>query len=101
MTPPEVILWVALRNRQLGNLKFRRQHPVGIYVADFYCYEARLVVEIDGPAHFDRVQCDRLRDEWMHGQGLRVLRIPAMDVFRDLDSVLRTILDWAQRPIVD
>jgi very-short-patch-repair endonuclease len=51
ITPPEVILWCRLRNRQLNGAKFRRQHPIGRYVVDFYCHQNKLVIELDGPTH--------------------------------------------------
>jgi very-short-patch-repair endonuclease len=54
-TPPEQLLWLALRNGQIAGLKFRRQYPVGPYVVDFYCHSANLVVEIDGMSHIDRL----------------------------------------------
>ncbi len=99
MSPPEVILWNELRNRRLAGLKFRRQHPLGPYFADFYCHEARLVVEIDGASHRDRVAHDRHRDAWMRSQGLQILRIPASHVSKDKHAVLSTILDTARANI--
>src|SRR5437868_4924133 len=75
MTPPEQILWSRLRGSKLGGLKFRRQHPLGAYIADFYCHEAGLVVELDGITHFYRSDArDVIRDRWMDEGGLRVLR---------------------------
>ncbi|WP_449474255.1 endonuclease domain-containing protein [Sphingobium chungangianum] len=93
MSPPEVALWQWLRQRPSG-LKFRRQHPVGPYVLDFYCASARLAVEIDGSGHdhIERVTHDERRDIWLRAQGFRVLRIKAIDVLTDLDSVMRHIL---------
>ena len=81
MTLPEVILWQSLRQRPDG-LKFRRQHPTGPYVLDFYCGDARLAVEVDGEAHSlgDRPQRDVARDEWLREAGIETLRIPAVDV---------------------
>lgn len=96
MSLPEVTLWKALRLRPDG-LKFRRQHPAGLYVADFYCHAARLVVEIDGTAHDfgDRPQSDAKRDLWFEAAGLHVLRIPAREVLRDLDAVVCHIIATA------
>lgn len=93
MSPPEVALWTALRERPEG-LKFRRQHPSGPYVADFYCHAARLVVEVDGAAHDfgDRPQRDPARDRWFAQRGLAVLRIPASMVSNDLDSAVRGLV---------
>lgn len=99
MTPPEVILWVELRARKLGGFKFRRQHPMGPYIADFYCHEARLVVEVDGATHDGQGAKDRRRDEWMRQQGVAVLRISASEVSKDLNSVLRTIHAWATQGV--
>ncbi|MEO8926182.1 MAG: endonuclease domain-containing protein [Caulobacteraceae bacterium] len=58
MSPPEVILWAKLRVRVPGQPNFRRQHPIGPFIADFYCAAARLVIEIDGAGHGDEVQRD-------------------------------------------
>lgn len=90
-TTPEHLLWLALRNGQIGGLKFRRQHPIGPYVVDFYCHSAGLVVEVDGMSHHDKLQQDRERTEYIEGQGLRVLRVINDDVMRDLDAVTREI----------
>jgi very-short-patch-repair endonuclease len=96
MSPPEVRLWQALRTRP-GSLKFRRQHPSGPYVADFYCHSARLIIEVDGEAHSrgDRPQRDAARDRWFQARRLRIMRIPAVEVLRDCDAVVRGILATA------
>ena len=75
MTIAETILWRGLRNRGNG-AKFRRQVPIGPYVADFVCVAAGLIVELDGPPHDEPEQQlhDRRRDAWLHSQGWRVLR---------------------------
>ena len=88
MSLPEALLWKILKKRPSG-VKFRRQHPVGNYVADFYCAERRLIVEIDGIAHDmgDRPERDARRDEWMRSCGMEVMRIPASDVLRDPEDV--------------
>ncbi|MBD3837737.1 MAG: endonuclease domain-containing protein [Brevundimonas sp.] len=93
MTPPEARLWICLRRRGLGGLKFRRQHPVGPYVLDFYCAETKLAVEVDGQvhAHSDRAEHDRRRTEWLERHGVLVLRIVAEAVRVDLDGVLASI----------
>ena len=97
---PEVALWAQLRTRPNG-LKFRRQHPAGPYVLDFYCAEARLCVEVDGEAHSfeDRAARDARRDALLAAQGVETLRIAARDVLRELDAVMRHILsEAASRP---
>ena len=91
-TIPERILWNHLRNRQLGGLKFRRQQPIGPYVADFYCESARLVVELDGRSHDDHEQADARRDAYMRGLGLVVLRVPNDELLHNREGVLETVL---------
>jgi very-short-patch-repair endonuclease len=86
MSPPEVKLWALLR-RSPNALKFKRQHAVGPYVADFYCPAAKLVIEIDGKIHDFTVERDEQRDEYMRGLGLMIIRIPAAEVMRDAWSV--------------
>ncbi|MEG3145055.1 endonuclease domain-containing protein [Sphingomonas sp. RT2P30] len=93
MTPPEVRLWQWLRTRP-GGFKFRHQHPTGPYVFDFYCAAVKLVIEVDGEVHArgDRPERDIVRDAWCAGQGMRVMRIAALDVMQDLDAVSRAIM---------
>jgi very-short-patch-repair endonuclease len=98
-TPPEELLWLALRNGQIAGLKFRRQHPVGRYVVDLYCHSAGLVVEIDGMSHIDQLEQDQERINYFNQQGLKVLRVTNQDVMNDLDAVARGIaqaagVDW-------
>ena len=90
---PEVLLWRVLRARPAG-LRFRRQHPAGRYVLDFFCPSARLAVEVDGEAHGrgDRPERDALRDAWLAAQGVRVVRVRAVDVLDDLDAVVLHIV---------
>jgi very-short-patch-repair endonuclease len=90
-TPPEELLWLALRNRQIGGLKFRRQHPVGRYVVDFYCHDASLVVEVDGMSHDCKAAADAQKTAYLESQGLRIVRVTNADVMRDLDAVTREI----------
>ena len=99
LTPPEARLWVCLRRRALAGLKFRRQHPIGPYVLDFYCAEAKLAVEVDGQSHShpDRIDHDRRRTEWLERQGLAVFRIAAEEVRTNLDGVLVSIRAVAER----
>jgi len=102
MTPPEIALWQVLRTRPEG-LKFRRQHPAGPYVADFYCHAARLVVEVDGEAHGRGVRpaADDRRDQWFDARGLQTLRLPAGVVRRDLDASVRGIVAVAKSRLAD
>jgi very-short-patch-repair endonuclease len=93
LTPPEVALWVALRRRDLGGIRFRRQHPLGPWVLDFYCAERRLAVEVDGQGHnHGPLGRDERRDSDLAQRGVRVLRFTAADVMGDIEAVLATIL---------
>ncbi len=98
LSPPEARLWVRLRARRLHGFKFRRQHPVGPYVLDFYCAAARLAVEVDGRSHEtpERLAHDRRRTAWLAGQGVRVIRVAAWDVRDELDGVLAFIARTAR-----
>lgn len=92
-TEPEHRLWQALRSEQLG-VKFRRQHNIGSYVADFYSAEAKLIVEVDGDSHYADTaarQHDVERDKYFTMLGLRVLRVTNTDVMANLDGVLQHI----------
>lgn len=96
MTLPEVLLWERLRSGKTG-AKFRRQHPVGSYVADFCCLPLRLIVEIDGKAHDmgTNPQRDIARDRILTENGYTVLRISASDVLNDMDRVIDMIAQTA------
>ena len=100
MSLPEIMLWQFLRQKPEG-IKFRRQHPSGPYVADFYCHEARLVIEVDGEAHGrgDAPQLDARRDQWFAEKGLVVLRIPATEIMRELNNATTAIMEAAKRRI--
>ncbi|WP_298747485.1 endonuclease domain-containing protein [uncultured Brevundimonas sp.] len=89
MSLPEVLLWKAVRRDKLG-ARFRRQHPEGPWILDFYCHAARLAVEIDGAGHDDpdRMLLDRKRTRWLEQRGISVHRIPARAVLGNLDGVL-------------
>ncbi|MGH8225475.1 MAG: endonuclease domain-containing protein [Gammaproteobacteria bacterium] len=90
-TDAERILWRRLRDRQLDGWKFRRQHPIGSYVTDFYCVEAALVVEVDGGQHALRRKSDRERTEALVKLGIRVIRFWNNDVLAHTDAVLEQI----------
>ncbi|MCA1653391.1 MAG: endonuclease domain-containing protein [Sphingomonadales bacterium] len=97
MSLPEVLLWHALRRHAAG-LKFRRQHPSGPYILDFFCSDARLAFEIDGEAHGigDRPARDERRDAWFAANGIATLRIRAGDVLDDLEAVITWIIAEAR-----
>ena len=94
MTPPELALWSVLRKRP-DDFKFRRQHPMGDDLSlDFYCNDARLCIEVDGEAHNrgDRPVRDERRDALLAAHGIETLRVPAVEVLKNLDGVLTHIL---------
>ena len=100
MTNAEVILWSRLRQGALAGLRFRRQHPIGPYIADFACISARLVIEIDGATHSTKTELNRdaRRDAFLSQNGWNILRFGNQDVYHHLDGVLETILSHTPTP---
>jgi very-short-patch-repair endonuclease len=94
LTLPEGLLWRFLRSRP-GRFKFRRQHPFGAYILDFFCFDAGLAIEVDGIAHDmgRNPERDLRRDSWLAEQGIRTIRFAASDVLEDMEAVTRAILD--------
>ncbi len=90
-TPAEEIMWALLRNRKLMGLKFRRQHQFGEYIADFYCHEAKLVIELDGKIHEQKIAKDKKRDAYMQAIGLTVLRFANEEFLSNPDATLNKI----------
>ncbi len=84
-------MWKRLRGAQLLGYNFRRQHPVGRAILDFYCPAGRLCVELDGPIHDSRCEYDAARDAWLASHGVRVLRFRNEEVFNDIEAVLARI----------
>ena len=93
LTPAEAWLWTNLKNSQLDGKKFRRQHGIGPYIADFYCPECRVIVELDGAAHQGVLagERDAARDQYLTNLGINVLRFENRAVFDNLEFVLETI----------
>jgi len=98
MSLPEVLLWKALKGGAVDRLHFRKPHPIGPYILDFYCDAAKLAVEVDGATHGteDRPERDDRRDAWLAAQGIATLRLPASLVLRDVDAAVRTIVGHLQ-----
>jgi very-short-patch-repair endonuclease len=92
-TEPEIRLWRALSNCQLAGLKFRRQAPIGVYIADFFCPAIGLIVEVDGHTH--DAASDAGRDRDMERVGFHTLRVGNTEVMSNLDGVLARIIDVA------
>ncbi len=100
LTPPEARLWSCLKARSLSGTRFRRQHPIGPYILDFYCPSVRLAVEVDGALHDypEQLAHDARRTAWLAQQGIRVLRVRATDIRDYLDGVLALIEQEAAPP---
>ena len=97
MSKPEIMLWQQLRKKPLG-IKFRRQHPIGSYILDFYCPSAKLGIEVDGIAHDmgDRPERDERRERDLFQEGVETIRISAKEVLRDPEDVADRILRYIQ-----
>jgi very-short-patch-repair endonuclease len=90
-TYPEYRLWMKLRAGQIGGLHFRRQHPIGPYIVDFYCGKAKLAIELDGVSHDDRQAYDDQRTEFLRTNGVRVIRFTDDEVLTNLGNALHVI----------
>ncbi|MBI3675031.1 MAG: endonuclease domain-containing protein [Proteobacteria bacterium] len=99
-TNAERILWSCLRETKLAGLHFRRQAPIGKYIADFACHQAKIVVELDGSQHGEdkRAQYDAARTAFLQSRGYQVLRFGNHEVVRDLHRVVDSIVTAAQIP---
>lgn len=91
MTPAERLLWDRLNNKQLLNVRFRRQHPIYRFIADFYCHAARLVVEVDGGIHNSQKEYDEGRTAEMERFGIKVIRFRNDDVEKNIEDVIYRI----------
>lgn len=93
LTTAEKYLWSKIQKRQLKGFRFRRQHPISLYIADFYCHEAKLVIELDGEYHntSDMQELDAYRTEVIKNFGIHVLRFTNDDVLNDIETVLNKI----------
>jgi len=93
LTDSESILWSRLRRKQLEDVQFYRQRPIGKYVVDFLAPSVRLVVEVDGSQHMqgDQLQRDQKRDEYLAGLGFRVLRFNSREALTETDAVVEVI----------
>lgn len=92
MSPYERTLWTLLKNRQINGLKFRRQHPIDPYVVDFYCADARLVIELDGDSHQERRGYDAQRTAYLTDKGYRVIRFTNEQIKNACEDVVSAIL---------
>ena len=99
MTRAETLLWRHLKADRLAGLGFRRQSPMGSYIADFVAHSCKLIVEVDGESHDfeERVRYDEVRDQWFASRGYRVLRFTNDDVKKHLEGVVLTIAEAAEQ----
>jgi very-short-patch-repair endonuclease len=93
MTPAEELLWNRLRKRSIHNLRFRRQHGIGPYVADFYHAKSMTVIEVDGSVHEEEevIKNDKMRERYLIERGYKVIRVTNEEIFKDLEKVLDLI----------
>ena len=100
LTDAETILWAKLRRRDYPGLRFRRQHLIGPYVADFACISLRLVIELDGATHATEAEIkhDRLRKSYLEKRGWRVLRIANENTYRNLNDILQATSEFPPPP---
>ena len=100
-TSAEATLWTMLKNKQIGNFKFRRQHSVGKFILDFYCPALQLAIELDGEPHADlmNIARDAERDKWLNQQGISVLRYENRWVYEYPDVIVTDILEFAEKKI--
>ena len=97
LTPAEKKLWGGLRNGELDGWHFRKQHAIGTYIVDFYCAKAKLIIEVDGDSHADRIEYDQARTEYLNECGYRVIRFTNREVFNQIEAVLLRIADECRR----
>ena len=97
MTDAEKCLWRQLNRRQIDNLRFRRQEPIGNFIVDFVCFERTLIVELDGGQHADQTAYDERRTRWLESQGFCVLRFWNNAVLQNTAGVLAVIRDALER----
>lgn len=95
-TEAETFLWLRLRKRQIKNCRFYRQRIICNYIVDFYCPDAKLVIEIDGSQHYSEqgLSIDALRDSHLADLGITVMRVSAREVFENTEGVLQRIFEY-------
>src|SRR5438445_13032013 len=98
-TPAEKVMWRLLRNRRLAGLKFRRQHPLGRYIADFYSADAALVIELDGDSHAteEGIEHDRVRHAYLRGLDVEVIRFWNSQLAENADGILECVFELCTR----
>ncbi len=97
MTNAEKALWHRLRDKQILNLKFRRQHPVDIFIADFYCHSIKLIIEVDGKVHDQRIIYDTGRTAELERFGIKVIRFTNQQILNEMKMVTESIRSTCER----
>ena len=95
MTDAEILLWSKIKRKQIKEVQFYRQKPIGNYIADFYCSKEKLIIEVDGGQHYEEkgIKKDKVRDEYFKSLGLKVLRFTNIDVLKNINGVLEKIYE--------
>jgi len=95
MTEAEKLLWSKLRRKQLKDSQFYRQRIIGNYIVDFYCPKSKLIIEVDGGQHYSNIgnKKDRMRDNYLKGLGIQILRVSDREVFKNLQGVVEKIYE--------
>lgn len=96
-TLSEVLLWQELKSKKLNGYDFHRQRSIGKYIVDFYCTELNLAIEIDGDSHAFKEKKDKMRQEELEKEGIRFIRIYDKDVKKNLNGVIKFIIDWIEK----
>ena len=91
MTQSESILWEKLKGKQINGLRFRRQHPINIYIVDFYCHTQKLVIELDGEIHKSQIEYDNERTKDLNIYGLNIIRFHNYEIEEDIDNIISKI----------
>jgi very-short-patch-repair endonuclease len=93
MTDAERLLWSKLRRKQLRDFQFYRQRSIGNYIVDFYCPKAKLIIEVDGGQHYNEEsnRRDKVREDYLKKLGMRILRVPDTEVFKNLEGVIEKV----------
>lgn len=96
-TRAEKLLWIRLRNRQVAGFKFRRQHPIGYFVSDFYCHEIKLIIELEGKIHDKKEQkeYDKLRKELIETWGYKIINFRNRQIYNDIENVMQCVKETA------
>jgi very-short-patch-repair endonuclease len=96
-TPAEDFLWQHIRGRQVASAKFRRQHTIGRFIVDFFCVQAKLVIEVDGEIHQYTQEEDAIRQEFIEAHGFTVLRFTNDEVLKHIGTVIQTISTYLKQ----